>query len=1138
MKNTEFIEAVFKSDIVLLCETWTHKYSDAEVKGYVRFSKTRKPKKRAKRASGGLEVYIKENLIKGIKVLEWDFEDGLHFKFDNDFFGFEKPLYLFFTYFKPKNSSRADIDNYDNCFDILLDKIANVPEDGAILVTGDLNSRVSDIQECNVDFVYTNDFIELSPLPLCDHVFNSSDFNDSNMSVKRVNKDVVINDYGYKLIDLCNTCDLAILNGRAGSDKFIGQTTFCGPKGESTVDYAICDKYVLKNITEFDISDHVAFSDHKMLSFKMKTFINLNDNPENVSTNVEDEIFYYTKWNEEKKGSYIKNLEHNDVILQIDELSKKLVNIDNKQTLDDIICTFSDIVTTAGSDHVHKINVNGKIVKGKFWFDEDCQLERVKFLKFKQIFSLNDTDENRKNMCRQRGIYRRLCRRKRKLYNQSKAEDLLILSKKNPKLFWKKFKNDKKQHNRINSNLNFFDHFKNLAAKNISLSEQGKNEVKILFTENVKYIEVLDCEVTFDELSNEIKNLKRSKSSGHDAVINEFLIHAPDYIKCFLVLIFNAIISLEYIPENWCIGTIVPVFKSGDQGEVNNYRGITLISVLCKLFTKIMNSRLNKWAESENILTESQFGFRAHRGTTDCLFILHGLIEQMLSKGKKLFAAFIDYEKAFDYLDRGAIWAKLIKSGVSSKCIRIFRSLYEKMKLEVKQGKKGNSFSSSTGILQGECTSPIFFSFFVNDLENSISTDNDGIEVYDIFIRLLMYADDMVIFSDSESGLQEALNNLKFYCNKWGISVNTKKTKVVVFKKGSFSANSGQWVYGDHILEVVPYFKYLGLSISANGSFAYHFKETVNSARRALFGLRKSFNDNPEIYPKMKIDLFNSMVTPILFYGCEVWGFCKADSLERFYISFLKNVLGVKQSTPNCFVYGELGLYPLIIERKVRILKYWFKILKSEENSFLRKVYNDLLLLSEISPEKVTWVTLFKQMLFENGFGFIWLEQNVDDENIFLRIFEQRIKDSYYQEWCSNINSTSDFRLYKKIKQSFSFENYLHMENSLLRTAITKIRLSSHLFYIERGRWSKPKIEAVNRICDTCFVLEDEYHCIIECPKFTNERKSCLPSNLLKKPSMFDFVRFFKCTDKNMFHKIGLLCYKIMKAYKTQYLQE
>ena len=73
MKNTEFVEAVFKADVVLLCETWTNKYSNVDVDGYVRVSKTRKPKKRAKRSSGGLEVYIKENLIKGIKALDMDF---------------------------------------------------------------------------------------------------------------------------------------------------------------------------------------------------------------------------------------------------------------------------------------------------------------------------------------------------------------------------------------------------------------------------------------------------------------------------------------------------------------------------------------------------------------------------------------------------------------------------------------------------------------------------------------------------------------------------------------------------------------------------------------------------------------------------------------------------------------------------------------------------------------------------------------------------------------------------------------------------------------------------------------------------------------------------------------------------------
>ena len=114
----------------------------------------------------------------------------------------------------------------------------------------------------------------------------------------------------------------------------------------------------------------------------------------------------------------------------------------------------------------------------------------------------------------------------------------------------------------------------------------------------------------------------------------------------------------------------------------------------------------------------------------------------------------------------------------------------------------------------------------------------------------------------------------------------------------------------------------------------------------------------------MQIDLFNTMVTPILFYGCEVWGFCQADSLERFFMSFLKSILCVKQSTPNCFVYGELGIFPLIVERKVRILKYWFKILNSSDTCFLRKMYNELLLLSEHSPDQVTWVTLLRDMLF------------------------------------------------------------------------------------------------------------------------------------------------------------------------------
>ena len=195
-------------------------------------------------------------------------------------------------------------------------------------------------------------------------------------------------------------------------------------------------------------------------------------------------------------------------------------------------------------------------------------------------------------------------------------------------------------------------------------------------------------------------------------------------------------------------------------------------------------------------------------------------------------------------------------------------------------------------------------------------------------------------------------------------------------------------------------------------------------------------------------------------------------------------------------------------------------------------------LLVKVHLSKLHGLLCLKKMLFQYGFGNVWFEQHVFNESKFIYAFEQRIKDIYLQEWNSDVNSTSDFRLYKKIKHKFKFENYLHMDNKLFRIAITKVILSSHLFNIERGRWAKPKIEANDHKCNHCNVLEDEYHCLIECPRFTNVRRSCLPTRLKDTPSMFEFVNFMKCLNEDMYNKTGLLCFKVMKDYKSEYLVE
>ena len=155
----------------------------------------------------------------------------------------------------------------------------------------------------------------------------------------------------------------------------------------------------------------------------------------------------------------------------------------------------------------------------------------------------------------------------------------------------------------------------------------------------------------------------------------------------------------------------------------------------------------------------------------------------MLARGRQLYTVFVDYEKAYDYLDRGAIWAKLLKGGVSSKCIRVFHSLYSNMKLEMRGDNR--HFESTLGILQGEITSPLFFSFFVCDLEDSLPEESIGISMFDVLIKLRMYFDDMVVFSESKEGLQEGLNNLHTYCTstKWGLTLNAKKRRWSFLKR-------------------------------------------------------------------------------------------------------------------------------------------------------------------------------------------------------------------------------------------------------------------------------------------------------------------------------------------------------------------
>ena len=171
----------------------------------------------------------------------------------------------------------------------------------------------------------------------------------------------------------------------------------------------------------------------------------------------------------------------------------------------------------------------------------------------------------------------------------------------------------------------------------------AENKSNIMFAE-------LNLDFTQEEVLNAIKQLKLNKSGGPDMLINEFLIHGKHIFTSTLCNHFNQIFASGYFPEDWSEGYIIPLHKKGNLNDVGNYRGITLLSILGKLFTRVLNNSLTDWAEKYYILIEAQAGFRPGMGTTDNLYVLHGLISHVINQGKKLYCAFVDFTLSLLYL--------------------------------------------------------------------------------------------------------------------------------------------------------------------------------------------------------------------------------------------------------------------------------------------------------------------------------------------------------------------------------------------------------------------------------------------------------------------------------------------------------
>ena len=729
----------------------------------------------------------------------------------------------------------------------------------------------------------------------------------------------------------------------------------------------------------------------------------------------------------------------------------------------------------------------------------------------KQI-SRNPDDPHLRIMLKEKKkSFKKTCIRKKRSYISQKIEDI---DYRNPKDTWKQIGNIFNLRKRKSQGVEaaraeeFYKYF-----KQENEGPQNNWPEKEDFRESTeKEPGPLDYPISDKEFDNAIGKLKANKAPGIDNILNEVLKLGKDLIKRHLLNLFNRILNTGKYPLLWSSGLIVPIHKKDDRSKVENYRGITLLSSLSKLFTSILNDRLYDYATKKGILKVEQGGFRKMHGTADSIFILKMLIDKYVkSKSRKqrnmLFSCFVDFRKAFDRVPRNKLFDKLGVVGVKGRFLELLMSMYSNDKSAVKiENKITQTFSCHNGVKQGCMLSPTLFNIYLSDLPEMLNMASaTDVLLKDRPTNCLLYADDLVIFSKSSTGLQAILNKLEAFCEKAGLSVNLEKTKVMIFNNSGKSLNNYSFRYGVNKLENAKSYKYLGLTLCPYGNFTLARQELKKVGLKALFKLRKEMGNHFRENIKLTIKLFDTLISPILLYGSEIWGIdCTGqrdkDPAEIVQNKFLKWLLGVTRYCNNNACRSETGKFPLRIEAQCRNLNFWLTLTKHDESSdykLSKAAYSDIKWLKD----KALWNQKIKLFLDHLGLGDLWEKAHVSDLGI-ASIIRQRLKDIELQRWFSEMNNderkdtnqSNKMRTYRDFKtiDNYKCEDYLHQVTNIQhRTILTKLRLSNHRLAIETGRYMRPYRRPGERICPICKnEVEDEKHFLISCPYYQIERRS------------------------------------------------
>ena len=566
-------------------------------------------------------------------------------------------------------------------------------------------------------------------------------------------------------------------------------------------------------------------------------------------------------------------------------------------------------------------------------------------------------------------------------------------------------------------------------------------------------IPVLDDPISPAEVERQIKKLKVDKACGPDGLTPGVFTMLPAQWLVVITTLFNSVFMSGRYPVSWVRAMIFTVFKRGSRSDVNNYRGISVINSLSKLYDMVLCNRLDLWFRP----FREQAGAQRKRGCIEHIVTLRLLTDMAFRKKLKLFVTFVDFSKAYDLVPRNKLFMILKRIGCGVVMLAALMAIYNNTESVI----GGTVMTATLGVRQGSPTSCVLFIMFMNELVRLLK-EGCAPDGFLGWLHSLVLMDDTVLLSTSREGMINKVRLLMDFCRDHGMVINESKTKFFVI---CGSEEDGEPLrVGDLCIGWCTSYVYLGSPFTCDGSVSSSIKLHAKSKLCHVLKFVSFVKKNNDVPFVVKRRVFDAALMSSLLYGCESWVGADIKPVIKLYNWALKQLLGVRKTTPNDVCYAEAG-YPSLPDLiRFKQHKFYSNMLAERSNM----IDDPLVFAIDIARRRNT-------VMSRTIGGF--RDTNVPEMRTLINNVHARIRASSGSRCIVYCSLNPDFAVHSIYKER-------HTVNDRHRIAFTQFRVSGHSLCIESGRWNRRgrgRLPVEERLC-VCGEVQTERHVVEVCP--------------------------------------------------------